>query len=81
LVKFYSKSKTSGKGIIIPSSAIQGTENQPQVLHSEKWQSPFAKTSLYQIRYRTKQLFSSGLNEGDVIVNQWIYKSFLTVQM
>jgi membrane fusion protein (multidrug efflux system) len=50
------KSKTSRKGIIIPSSAIVGTENQPQV-YIVKNGKIFCKTSLFQKRYRTKQLF------------------------
>jgi RND family efflux transporter MFP subunit len=69
------KNEMSGKGIIIPSSAIQGTENQPQVYIVKN-----AKALLQNItishKIQNKTVVSNGLNEGDVIVTNGFINLF-----
>jgi membrane fusion protein (multidrug efflux system) len=68
------KSETSRKGIIIPSSAIQGTEINRKFTY-EKWQSNFAKHHYFK-KIQNKAVVSSGLNEGDVIVTNGFINLF-----
>ncbi|MCI1268223.1 MAG: efflux RND transporter periplasmic adaptor subunit [Saprospiraceae bacterium] len=69
------KSKTSGKGIIIPSSAIQGTENQPQVYIVKNGKALLQNITISN-KIQNKAVVSSGLNEGDVIVTNGFINLF-----
>ena len=69
------KSETSGKGIIIPSSAIQGTENQPQV-YIVKNDKALLQNITISNKIQNKAVVSSGLNEGDVIVTNGFINLF-----
>lgn len=61
------KSETSEKGIIIPSSAIQGTENQTQVYVVKNGKAILQNITISK-KIQNKAVVSNGLNEGDVIV-------------
>ncbi|MBK7009892.1 MAG: efflux RND transporter periplasmic adaptor subunit [Saprospiraceae bacterium] len=61
------KSEMSGKGIVIPSSAIQGTENQPQVYVVKNGKAILQNITISK-KIQNKAVVSNGLNEGDVIV-------------
>ncbi|MBU2061061.1 MAG: hypothetical protein KKH44_04325 [Bacteroidetes bacterium] len=69
------KSETSGKGIIIPSSAIQGTENQPQVYIVKNGKALLQNITMSN-KIQNKSVVSSGLNEGDVIVTNGFINLF-----
>jgi hypothetical protein len=69
------KSETSGKGIIIPSSAIQGTENQPQVYIVQNGKALLQNITISN-KIQNKSVVSSGLNEGDVIVTNGFINLF-----
>ena len=69
------KSETSGKGIIIPSSAIQGTENQPQV-YIVKNSKALLQNITISNKIQNKAVVSNGLNEGDVIVTNGFINLF-----
>jgi membrane fusion protein, multidrug efflux system len=69
------KSETSGKGIIIPSSAIQGTENQPQVYIVKNGKALLQNITISN-KIQNKSVVSSGLNEGDVIVTNGFINLF-----
>jgi membrane fusion protein (multidrug efflux system) len=69
------KSETSGKGIIIPSSAIQGTENQPQV-YLLKNNKALLQNITISNKIQNKAVVSKGLNVGDVIVTNGFINLF-----
>ena len=69
------KSETYRKGIIIPSSAIQGTENQPQV-YIVKNGKAFLQNITISNKIQNKAVVPSGLNEGDVIVTNGFINLF-----
>ncbi|MBT9484351.1 MAG: efflux RND transporter periplasmic adaptor subunit [Sediminibacterium sp.] len=69
------KSETSGKGIMIPSSAIQGTENQPQVYIVKNGKALLQNITISN-KIQNKAVVSSGLNEGDVIVTNGFINLF-----
>jgi len=69
------KSETSGKGIIIPSSAIQGTENQPQVYIVKNGKALLQNITISN-KIQNKAVVSIGLNEGDVIVTNGFINLF-----
>lgn len=69
------KSKTSGKGIIIPSSAIQGTDNQPQVYVLQNGKALLQNITISK-KTQNKAVVSNGLNVGDVIVTNGFIKLF-----
>ncbi|MAY84330.1 MAG: efflux transporter periplasmic adaptor subunit [Flavobacteriales bacterium] len=69
------KSEMSGKGIVIPSSAIQGTENQPQVYVVKNGKAILQNTTISK-KIQNKAFVSSGLNEGDVIVTNGFINLF-----
>ena len=69
------KSETSAKGIIIPSSAIQGTENQPQVYIVKNGKALLQNITISN-KIQNKAVVSSGLNEGDVIVTNGFINLF-----
>jgi multidrug efflux pump subunit AcrA (membrane-fusion protein) len=69
------KSETSGKGVIIPSSAIQGTENQPQVYIVKNGKALLQNITISN-NIQNKAVVSSGLNEGDVIVTNGFINLF-----
>ena len=69
------KSETSGKGIIIPSSAIQGTENQPQV-YIVKNSKALLQNITISNKIQNKAVVSNGLNVGDVIVTNGFINLF-----
>ena len=69
------KSETSGKGIIIPSSAIQGTENQPQV-YLLKNDKALLQNITISNKIQNKAVVSKGLNVGDVIVTNGFINLF-----
>lgn len=69
------KTNTQEKGIIILSSTVVGSENQPQVYLIKN-----GKASLQNIviskKTQNKSVVSSGLNEGDVIVSNGFINLF-----
>mgnify|MGYP001495105134 FL=1 len=69
------KSETSGKGIIIPSSAIQGTDNQPQVYVVKNGKALLQNITISK-KTQNKAVVSNGLNEGDVIVTNGFINLF-----
>ena len=69
------KSETSAKGIIIPSSAIQGTDNQPQVYIVKNGKALLQNITISN-KIQNKAVVSSGLNEGDVIVTNGFINLF-----
>ncbi|MHB0756845.1 efflux RND transporter periplasmic adaptor subunit [Polaribacter sp. M15] len=69
------KNETSGKGIIIPSSAIQGTDNQPQV-YVVKNDKAILQNITISKKIQNKAVVSNGLNEGDVIVTNGFINLF-----
>ncbi|WP_291128030.1 efflux RND transporter periplasmic adaptor subunit [Flavobacterium sp. UBA7682] len=69
------KSETSGKGIIIPSSAIQGTENQLQAYIVQNGKALLQNITISN-KIQNKAVVSNGLNEGDVIVTNGFINLF-----
>ncbi len=69
------KSETSEKGIVIPSSAIQGTDNQPQV-YVVKNGKAFLQNITISKKTQNKAVVSNGLNEGDVLVTNGFINLF-----
>lgn len=69
------KSEMSGKGIVIPSSAIQGTENQPQVYVVKNGKAILQNITISK-KTQNKAVVSNGLNEGDVIVTNGFINLF-----
>ena len=69
------KSETSGKGIIIPSSAIQGTDKQPQVYVVKNGKALLQNITISK-KTQNKAVVSNGLNEGDVIVTNGFINLF-----
>lgn len=69
------KSETSVKGIIIPSSAIQGTENQPQVYIVKNGKALLQNITISN-KIQNKAVVSNGLNVGDVIVTNGFINLF-----
>ena len=69
------KSETSGKGIIIPSSAIQGTEKQPQVYIVQNGKALLQNITISN-RIQNNAVVSNGLNVGDVIVTNGFINLF-----
>lgn len=69
------KNETSGKGIIIPSSAIQGTDNQPQVYVVKNGKALLQNITISK-KTQNKAVVSNGLNEGDVIVTNGFINLF-----
>ncbi|MCC5917432.1 MAG: efflux RND transporter periplasmic adaptor subunit [Cryomorphaceae bacterium] len=69
------KSETSGKGIVIPSSAIQGTENQPKVYVVKNGKAILQNITMSK-KMQNKAVVSNGLNEGDVIVTNGFINLF-----
>lgn len=69
------KSETYRKGIIIPSSAIQGTENQPQVYIVKNGKALLQNITISK-KTQNKAVVSNGLNEGDVIVTNGFINLF-----
>jgi RND family efflux transporter MFP subunit len=69
------KREMSGKGIVIPSSAIQGTENQPQVYVVKNGKAILQNITISK-KIQNKAFVSNGLNEGDVIVTNGFINLF-----
>ncbi len=69
------KSETTEKGIIIPSSAIQGTDNQPQVYVVKNGKALLQNITISK-KIQNKAVVSNGLNEGDVIVTNGFINLF-----
>lgn len=69
------KSEMSRKGIVIPSSAIQGTENQPQVYVVKNGKAILQNITISK-KTQNKAVVSNGLNEGDVIVTNGFINLF-----
>ena len=69
------KNETSEKGIIIPSSAIQATENQPQVYVVKNGKAILQNITISK-KIQNKAVVSNGLNEGDVIVTNGFINLF-----
>lgn len=69
------KSETSAKGIVIPSSAIQGTDNQPQVYVVKNGKAVLQNITISK-KIQNKAVVSNGLNEDDVIVTNGFINLF-----
>jgi RND family efflux transporter MFP subunit len=69
------KREMSGKGIIIASSTIQGTENQPQVYVVKNGKAILQNITISK-KIQNKAIVSKGLNEGDVIVTNGFINLF-----
>ena len=67
--------ETQEKGIIIPTSAIVGTANQPQVYLIKNGKSVLQNITISK-KIQNKAIVSSGLNEGDVIVTNGFINLF-----
>jgi len=64
-----------GRGIIIPSSAIQGTDNQPQVYVVKNGKALLQNITISK-KTQNKAVVSNGLHEGDVIVTNGFINLF-----
>ena len=73
--KVYLKNDLSEKEIIIPSSAIQGTENQPQVYVVKNGKALLQGITISK-KIQNKAVVSNGLIEGDVIVTNGFINLF-----
>ena len=69
------KGEMSGKGIVIASSAIQGTENQSQVYIVKNGKAVLKNITILD-KIQNKAIISNGLNEGDVIVTNGFINLF-----
>lgn len=69
------KSEKSRKGIVIPSSAIQGTENHPQVYIVKNGKALLQNITISN-KIQNKAVVSKGLNVGDVIVTNGFINLF-----
>lgn len=69
------KNDGEGEHIIIPASAIVGTNIQPQV-YIVKNGKAFLQKIIISIRFQNKVLVSSGLSEGDVIITKGFINLF-----
>ena len=69
------KNATQEKGIIIPASAIQGTDNQPQVYVVKNGKALLQNITISK-KTQNKAVVSNGLNEGDVIVTNGFINLF-----
>jgi membrane fusion protein, multidrug efflux system len=61
------KGEMSEKGIVIPSSAIQGTVNKPQVYVVKNGKAVLHNITISK-KIQNTTVVSNGLNEGDIIV-------------
>lgn len=73
--KVYLKNDLSEKEIIIPSSAIHGSENQAQVYIVKNGKALLQNISISN-KIRNKVVVSNGLNVGDVIVTNGFINLF-----
>lgn len=69
------KTGNQKKGIIIPTSAIVGTANQPQVYLIKDGKSVLQNITILK-KIQNKAVVSNGLNEGDVIVTNGFINLF-----
>lgn len=69
------KSETSEEGIIIPSSAIQGTDNQPQVYVVTNGKALLKNITISK-KTQNKAVVSNGLYQGDVLVTNGFINLF-----
>jgi multidrug efflux pump subunit AcrA (membrane-fusion protein) len=69
------KNDIQEKGIIIPTSAIVGSANQPQVYIVKNGKSSLQNISISK-KIQNKVVVSNGLNEGDVIVTNGFINLF-----
>lgn len=69
------KNETQEQGIIIPSSAIVGTTNQPQVYLIKNGKAVLQNITILN-KIQNKAVVSDGLNEGDVIVTNGFINLF-----
>lgn len=69
------KNDTQEKGIIISSSAIVGSENQPQIYLIKNGKAVLQNIVISK-KIQNKAIVSSGLNEGDVIVTNGFINLF-----
>jgi len=69
------KNDTQEKGIIIPSSAIVGSANKPQVYLIKNGKSVLQNITISK-KMQNKAVVSNGLNEGDVIVTNGFINLF-----
>ncbi|MDQ3142825.1 MAG: efflux RND transporter periplasmic adaptor subunit [Bacteroidota bacterium] len=69
------KNDTQEKGIIISSSAIVGSENQPQVYLIKNGKAILQNIIIYK-KIQNKSVVSSGLKTGDVIVTNGFINLF-----
>ena len=69
------KSNTQERGIIISSSSIVGSENQPQVYLIKHGKSVLQNITISN-KLANKSVVSNGLNEGDVIVTNGFINLF-----
>ncbi|MCU0359569.1 MAG: efflux RND transporter periplasmic adaptor subunit [Bacteroidia bacterium] len=73
--KVYLKENNQEKGIIIATSAIVGTANQPQVYLIKNGKSVLQNITILK-KIQNKAVVSSGLNEDDVIVTNGFINLF-----
>jgi len=69
------KNANQEKSIIIPTSAIVGSANQPQVYIVKNGKSSLQNITILK-KIQNKAVVSSGLNEGDVIVTNGFINLF-----
>ena len=69
------KNEMSGKGIVIPSSAIQGTESQPQVYLVKNGKAILQNITISK-KIQNRAVVSNGLNDGDVVVTNGFINLF-----
>ena len=69
------KSDNQEKNIIIPASAMVGSENQPQIYLIKNGKAVLQNITISK-KIQNKVVVSSGLNEGDVIVTNGFINLF-----
>lgn len=73
--KVFLLNEKSEKGIIIPSSAIQGTTSQPQVYLIQNGQAVLQNIDVSQ-RIGNKAIVSKGIKEGDLLITNGFVNLF-----
>ena len=69
------KNDTPEKGIVIPASVIDGSENQPQVYLVKNGKAILQNITISK-KFENKVAISAGLKEGDVIVTNGFINLF-----
>ena len=73
--KVYLKNTSQEKGIVIPSSSIVGSADQPQIYLIKNGKSVLHDITISK-KIKNSVVVKSGLNEGDIIVTNGFINLF-----